>query len=93
MKAWRKFVVVAVICSAALGFAADPPSKVSPAKPSVTQWEYTYYCPGSEQDNVPMLHIMKKLNEMGDQGWELISVNAHNGSWVRTAVYIFKRRK
>ncbi|MCX7145899.1 MAG: hypothetical protein NT042_06780 [Sulfuritalea sp.] len=55
------------------------------------KWEYTHYRPAGKDTD--MSEIMAKLNELGNDGWEVFSVNAHNGSWVTSAVYILKRRK
>ena len=58
---------------------------------TVDRWEYTVYTPDPDfEKNMPL--ILNKLNEMGNQGWELVSINAHNGSWIGTAYYVFKRR-
>lgn len=59
---------------------------------SAVRWEYTAYWP-SQDDKLELQAILRKLNEMGEDGWELISVNAHNGSWLQSACYIFKRPK
>ena len=74
-------------------FAAESISGGAPTNPKIQKWEYAHYRPGAQDENVPWEKVEAKLNEMGDQGWELISVNAHNGSWVSSAYYIFKRAK
>lgn len=65
---------------------------ISPVAVRPQQWEYSVFWP-KDEPTLSMTQIMAKLDEMGDQGWELVSVNAHNGSWLESACYIFKRRK
>jgi len=94
MQRWKMLVIAPMaLVLVGLAVAANPPRAQSSVTPSGIRWEYTYYSPGTREDNIPMSQIMQKLNEMGDQGWELMSINAHNGSWVKCACYVFKRRK
>lgn len=94
MKNCKMLVIAAIsLIFVFLTVAINPSSASSAEAPAAIRWEYTYYFPGTQEANIPMKQIMQKLNEMGNQGWELITINAHNGSWVQSACYVFKRRK
>ena len=82
----NKMITVAVAIVAIVGTVIAATSATTP------RWEYTYFWPKNDP-GVNMSQIMSRLNEMGDQGWELISVNAHNGSWLDSACYILRRSK
>lgn len=94
MNRWKILVIAATgLILVGLIVANNLYSAPTAVNPTGIRWEYTYYIPGSAEDNVPMEQIMQRLNEAGNQGWELVSINAHNGDWVSCACYVFKRRK
>ena len=53
------------------------------------KWEYLVY-PTDRGINLMDLRI--DLNDFGKEGWELITVNEHLGSWKTEALFIFKRK-
>ena len=52
------------------------------------KWEYKIYI----ADNKSQYKLTQTLNNIGNQGWELITVNAYQGSWKHQAFFIFKKK-
>lgn len=89
----KSTILVALALSASIVTHSNPKPPTH-ADDAGVQWEYTYYYPGDRDDGVSLgSTIIPKLDAMGADGWELIEVKAHNGSWVQSAVYFFKRKK
>ena len=61
-------------------------------EPTPVKWEYMYYYAGENGAEPRFRDIMKKINELGEQGWELIRAPSMEGI-LNTGVYIFKRPK
>jgi len=52
------------------------------------KWEYTYDCLQVGSDDV-----LAHLNQMGSQGWELVSATTHLSSGIVNYTFFFKRPK
>ncbi len=62
----------------------------SPSGQDYQRWEYKTFVLDAKKMNDPK--YVQPLNELGDQGWELVSTSPGN-TVVSQMVYIFKRPK
>ena len=53
------------------------------------KWEYIVY---QTDRAINRMNLWIDLNDFGKEGWELITVNEHQGSWQTEALFIFKRK-
>ena len=53
------------------------------------KWEYKVFKAHMDMTNSD---LSINLNHFGKEGWELITVNEHLGSWKTEALFIFKRK-
>ena len=53
------------------------------------KWEYIVY---QTDRAINRMNLWIDLNDFGKEGWELITVNEHLGSWKTEALFIFKRK-
>ena len=75
----RNLLIVAIVFVGALGSVLRLNSAEKAPVPDVQKWEHTW----TQQ--------VSKINELGDQGWEMTAVVALEGSTQRE--YYFKRPK
>ena len=69
---------------------AEPPAAGAP----VRKWEYTIAeAPGSWADPSARAELERKLNEMGEQGWEIVRLEVVEGEGQGSVIAFAKREK
>ena len=65
---------------------------IAHAEAEPVKWEYIYFYAGENGGKPKFSAIMRRINELGEQGWELIRAPAMDGV-LNTGINIFKRPK
>ena len=87
----------AVSCGSSEGDSPDKESTTTEFSKMQEKWEYMVFNMNHLKiygyDNNQVIQLNKRLNELGEEGWELVSTGSSGNSYnTQSDVFIFKRK-